>query len=58
MDEKIKKVAISSPQKSFGQICVLACLNIAAEMYQLKEKKHKVKEKINQLIEKLEKETR
>jgi len=57
VDKKIKKAAISFPQKSFGQICVLACLNIAAEMYQLKRKNHKTKEKIKQLIEKLEKKT-
>lgn len=56
VDGKIKKIASSTNERGREQISILACLNIADELYKLKEKNRKAKEKIRQLIERVEKE--
>jgi cell division protein ZapA (FtsZ GTPase activity inhibitor) len=55
VDEKVKKIASSTKEKGREQISILACLNIADELYKLKEKNRKAREKIRQLIERVEK---
>lgn len=56
VDGKIKKIASSTNERGREQISILACLNIADELYKLKEKNRKAKEKIRQLMERVEKE--
>ncbi|MCD6257469.1 cell division protein ZapA [Candidatus Aerophobetes bacterium] len=53
VDERIREIASSTPDKSFDQICVLACLNLAAEIFSLKQKNLKAKQKLKQLLDKL-----
>ncbi|HHF98023.1 MAG TPA: cell division protein ZapA [Candidatus Aerophobetes bacterium] len=55
VDKKIKEISSSSPNKSFEQICILASLNIAAELLDLKNKNLKAKEKLKNLLTKLTK---
>ena len=38
VDGKVKKIASSTNEKGREQISILACLNIADELYKLKEK--------------------
>ena len=56
VDGKIKKIASSTTERGREQISILACLNIADELHKLKEKNRKAREKIRQLIERIEKE--
>ena len=56
VDGKVKKIASSTNERGREQISILACLNIADELYKLKEKNRKAREKIRQLIERVEKE--
>lgn len=56
VDGKIKKIASSTSERGREQISILACLNIADELHKLKEKNRKAREKIRQLIERIEKE--
>jgi len=56
VDGKVKKIASSTNEKGREQISILACLNIADELYKLKEKNRKAREKIRQLLERVEKE--
>lgn len=53
VDERIREIASLSPNKSFDQICVLTCLNLAAEVFSLKEKSSKAKQRLKQLLDKL-----
>ncbi len=55
VDGKVKKIASSTNEKGREQISILACLNIADELHKLKEKNRKAREKIRQLLEKVEK---
>ena len=56
VDGKVKKSAASTNEKGREQISILACLNIADELYKLKEKNRKARERIRQLLERVEKE--
>jgi len=56
VDGKVKKIASSTNEKGREQISILACLNIADELYKLKEKNRKARERIRQLLERVEKE--
>jgi len=56
VDGKVKKIAASTNEKGREQISILACLNIADELYKLKEKNRKARERIRQLLERVEKE--
>jgi len=56
VDEKVKKIASSTNERGREQISILACLNIADELYKLKEKNRKAREKIRQLLKRVEKE--
>jgi len=56
VDGKVKKIASSTNEKGREQISILACLNIADELYKLKEKNRKAREKIRQLLKRVEKE--
>ncbi len=56
VDGKVKKIASSTNEKGREQISILACLNIADELHKLKEKNRKAREKIRQLLERVEKE--
>jgi len=49
-------IASSAPQKKSGEISVLACLNIADELYRLKAKNKKAKERVEKVIKRIEKE--
>ncbi len=55
VDNKAKGIASSFPHKEKEEIGILTCLNIADEFYKLKEKNRKARERIQQLIEKIEK---
>jgi len=55
VDDKLRKIAASTAGEA-EQISVLACLNIADELYKLKERNTRAKEKIQQLIERIDKE--
>ncbi len=57
VDEKIKKIASSTNEKGREQISILACLNIADELYKLKERNQKAQYRIRQLIEIVTKKT-
>lgn len=52
VDNKAKRIASSLPHKEREEISILTCLNIADELYKLKEKNRKAKERIQGLIEK------
>lgn len=52
VDNKAKGIASSLPHKEREEISILTCLNIADELYKLKEKNRKAKERIQGLIEK------
>jgi cell division protein ZapA len=56
VDDKMRKISASAPQRGVEQIGVLTCLNIADELYKLKEKNRKAKKKIEELIEKINRE--
>ncbi|RLE08742.1 hypothetical protein DRZ78_00455 [Candidatus Aerophobetes bacterium] len=56
VDDKIRKITALAPQREVEQIGILTCLNIADELYKLKEKNRKIKERIEQLIEKINRE--
>ncbi len=56
VDGKIKKIASSTNERGREQISILACLNIADELHKLKKKNREAREKIRQLMEKVEKE--
>ncbi|TET47438.1 cell division protein ZapA [Candidatus Aerophobetes bacterium] len=56
VDGKVKKIASSTNERGREQISILACLNIADELHKLKEKNRKAREKIRQLLERVEKE--
>ena len=58
VDNKVRKIASSIPKRGGEQITILACLNIADELYKLREKTRKARERMQQLIEKIEKETK
>ena len=58
VDNKAKGIASSLPHKEEKEISVLTCLNIADELHKLKEKNRKAKKKIQQLIEKIEKDSK
>ncbi len=55
VDNKAKGIASSLPHKEREEISILTCLNIADELCKLKEKNRKAKERIQRLIEKIEK---
>jgi len=55
VDNKAKGIASSLPHKESEEISILTCLNIADELCKLKEKNRKAKERIQRLIEKIEK---
>lgn len=55
VDGKIRDIASSVPDKSFDQICVLTCLNVAAEMFEIREKNAKAKQKLERVLDKLNK---
>ncbi len=55
VDEKIKDIASSVPNKSFSEICILTCLNLAAEVFEIREKNARAKQRIKQLLDKLNK---
>jgi len=55
VDEKIKEITSSAPNKSFEQICVLASLNLAAELLDLKKKNIQAKQRLKNLLDKLSK---
>ncbi|RLE09426.1 cell division protein ZapA [Candidatus Aerophobetes bacterium] len=57
VDDKIRKIATST-SGGVEQISVLACLNIADELYKLKERNRRAKEKIQKLIERIDKESK
>ncbi|TET62492.1 cell division protein ZapA [Candidatus Aerophobetes bacterium] len=57
VDGKIKKIASSTNEKGRERISILACLNIADELHKIKEKNRRAREKIQQLMERIEKET-
>jgi len=57
VDDKIRKIATST-SGDVEQISVLACLNIADELYKLRERNRRAKEKIQKLIERIDKETK
>jgi cell division protein ZapA len=58
VDNKVRRIASSIPQRGGEQISILACLNIADELYKLREKTREARERVQQLIEKIEKEAR
>lgn len=53
VDEKTKGVASSVPNEDFEQICVLASLNLTAELFSLKSKNLKARQKLKHLLDKL-----
>ncbi|MEA3485413.1 MAG: cell division protein ZapA [Candidatus Aerophobetes bacterium] len=55
VDDKMRKISTSAPQRGIEQIGILTCLNIADELYKLKEKNRKAKKGIEELIEKINK---
>jgi len=55
VDRRIKKIALALPQRENEEMSVLACLNIADELYRLKDRNKKARNKIRLLIEKMEK---
>lgn len=55
VDKKLKEIATSIPHKSYEQICVLACLNVAAELFTLQQKNSRAKQKLAELLGKLNK---
>jgi cell division protein ZapA len=58
VDNKVRRIASSIPERENEQISILACLNIADELYKLREKNRKARERVQQLIEKIEKEAK
>ncbi|MCD6471842.1 cell division protein ZapA [Candidatus Aerophobetes bacterium] len=56
VDSRMRMIASSAPQKKSGEISVLACLNIADELYRLKAKNKKAKERVEKVIKRIEKE--
>ena len=58
VDKKVRRIASSIPEKGGEQISILTCLNIADELYKLREKTRKARERLQQLIEKIEKEAK
>jgi len=56
VDSRMRMIASATPQKKIEEISVLACLNIADEVYRLKAKNKKAKERIERVIERIEKE--
>jgi len=56
VDNKVRRIASSIPERGNEQVSILACLNIADELYKLREKSRKARERVQQLIEKIEKE--
>jgi len=56
VDGKMRKISTSAPQRGVEQIGILTCLNIADELYKLREKNKKAKKKIEELIEKINRE--
>jgi len=58
VDNKVRRIASSIPERGNEQISILACLNIADELYKLREKTRKARERVQQLIEKIEKEAK
>jgi len=58
VDEKIKEIISSSPSKNFEQLCLLASLNLAAEVFDLKNKNNKAKQKLKDLLDKITRKNR
>lgn len=58
VDNKVRRIASSMPERGDEQISILACLNIADELHKLREKTRKTRERVEQLIEKIEKEAK
>ncbi len=58
VDNKVRRIASSIPERAGEQISILACLNIADELYKLREKTRKARERMQQLIKKIEKEAK
>lgn len=58
VDEKVRGIASSAPQKDKEEVSILTCLNIADELHKEREKNIKAKERIQQLIEKVKKEAK
>jgi len=56
VDSRMRMIASAAPQKKSEEISVLACLNITDELYRLKAKNEKAKERIKRVIERIEKE--
>jgi len=53
VDERIREIVSSVPNKSFDQICILTCLNLAAEIFSFREKSLRARERLKQLLNKL-----
>jgi len=53
VDQKFKEIASSVPDKNFEKICILTSLNLAAELFSLKSKNMKAKNKLNFLLEQI-----
>ncbi|MEA1965119.1 MAG: cell division protein ZapA [Candidatus Aerophobetes bacterium] len=58
VDSRMRMVSSAAPQKKSEEISVLACLNIADELHRLKTKNKRAKERIEKVIEKIEKEVK
>ena len=55
LDKKIKEVASSASNKNLEQIFILASLNLTAELFTLKNKNMKIKQRLKDLLDKLTK---
>ena len=55
LDKKIKEVASSTSNKNLEQIFILASLNLTAELFTLKNKNMRVKQRLKDLLNKLTK---
>ncbi|MBC7189674.1 cell division protein ZapA [Candidatus Aerophobetes bacterium] len=53
VDQKFREIASSVPDKNFEKICILTSLNLAAELFNLKNKNMKAKNKLNFLLEQI-----
>lgn len=53
VDQKFKEIASSVPDKNFEKISILTSLNLAAELFSLKSKNMKAKNKLNFLLEQI-----
>ena len=56
VDSRMRVISSAAPQKKSEEISVLVCLNIADELYRLKAKNEKAKERIKKVVERIEKE--